>query len=78
MARPLATGRDRRGNTLYLRTPEGEIVERVEPRTVFRSTPSGDTVVETINRRTMVEHDELPNVVRRFQEWVLLLNVCGG
>ena len=70
MAMPRAVGHDRRGNTLYLRTPEGELIERAEPHTVFRQTPDGETVVETTNRRYMVKHDELPTVAQRFREWV--------
>ena len=70
MAMPRAVGHDRRGNTLYLRTPEGDLIERAEPHAVFRQNPNGDTIVETTNRRRMVKHDELPNVARQFQEWI--------
>ena len=70
MAMPRAVGHDRRGNTLYLRTPQGDLIERAEPHTVFRQTSDGDTIVETTNRRRMVKHDELPNVAKRFREWV--------
>ena len=69
MAMPRAVGHDRRGNTLYIRTPKGDLIERTEPHTVFRQTPNGDTIVETTNRRRMVKHDELPNVARQFREW---------
>ena len=70
MAMPRAVGHDRRGNTLYLRTPQGDLIERPEPHTVFRQTPDGETIVETTNRRRMMRHDELPNVAQQFQEWV--------
>ena len=70
MAMPRAVGHDRRGNTLHLRTPEGALIERSEPHTVFRQAPDGETVVETTDRRYMVKHDELPNVAQRFREWV--------
>ena len=70
MAMPRAVGHDRRGNTLYLRTPEGDLIERAEPYSVFRQTPEGETIVETTNRQRTVKHDELPNVARQFREWV--------
>ena len=69
MAMPRAVGHDRRGNPLYLRTPEGELIERPEPHSVFRLGRDGSTVVETTTRRHMVKHDELPNVSQRFREW---------
>ena len=70
MALPQAVGHDRRGNPLYLRTPEGNLVERSEPHSMFRRTPGGHTVVETTTRRRTVRHDELPDVVRQFRHWV--------
>ena len=70
MALPRAVGHDRRGNPLHLRTPEGNLIERAEPHSVFRHTPGGDMVVETTTRRSMVRHDELPDVVRQFRHWV--------
>ena len=70
MSLPRAVGHDRRGNPLYLRTPEGNLIERPEPHSVFRYTPGGDTIVETTTRRRMVRHDELPDVVRQFRHWV--------
>lgn len=69
MARPRAVGHDRRGNTLYRRTPEGDLIERPEPHSVFRPGADGNTVVETVTRRRTVKHDELPNVCQRFREW---------
>lgn len=70
MAAPRAVGHDRRGNTLYLRTSEGNLIEYPETHSAFRRTSTGETVVETTTRRRMVEHDELPDVVRQFREWV--------
>ena len=70
MALPRAVGHDRRGNTLYLRTPQGDLIERPEPHTVLRQTRDGETILETTNRRRMVKHDELPSVAQQFQEWV--------
>ena len=39
MAIPRAVGHDRRGNTLYMRTPEGNLIERDEPSNVFSHQP---------------------------------------
>ena len=69
MAMPRAVGHDRRGNTLYLRTPQGDLIEHPEPHSVFRPGNDGSTVVETTTRRSIVRHDELPNVSQRFREW---------
>ena len=70
MAMPRAVGHDRRGNTLHLRTPEGNLIEYPETYSVFRRNPNGDTIVETATRRRIAEHDELPSVARQFREWV--------
>ena len=70
MAMPRAVGHDRRGNTLFLRTPEGDLIERLEPHSVFHHDTNGETIVETTNRRHRVRHDELSSVVRQFREWV--------
>ena len=70
MAMPRAVGHDRRGNTLYLRTPEGDLIERLQPHAVFRQTQDGQTVVESTNRRRLVKHDELASVAEQFREWV--------
>jgi type I restriction enzyme M protein len=70
MAIPRAVGHDRRGNPLFRRTPEGELIERPEPNAVFHQTPDGNTIVETTTRQRRVRHDELPYVAQRFREWV--------
>ena len=70
MAMPRAVGHDRRGNALYRRTPEGDLIEHSEPHTVFRRNPDGSTVVETTHRRELVRHDELPSVAQQFRDWV--------
>ena len=70
MAIPRAVGHDRRGNPLFRRTPEGELIERPEPHAVFRHTSDGNTIVETSTRQSRVIHNELPYVAQRFQEWV--------
>ncbi|MDE2785116.1 MAG: N-6 DNA methylase [Chloroflexota bacterium] len=70
MAMPRAVGHDRRGNPLYRRTPEGDLIETAEPHSVFRRNPDGNTVVETATRQRRIRHDELPDVARQFQQWV--------
>ena len=70
MAMPRAVGHDRRGNRLHLRTSEGDLIEYEERSSKFRPAPDGTTVVESRIRRGLRVHDELPDVVRHFQEWV--------
>ena len=72
MAMPRAVGHDRRDNPVYLRTPDGQVIEREEESPpVFRRAPDGSTVVEKRSaRRVPVVHDELPAVVESFRAWV--------
>lgn len=70
MATPEAVGHDRRGEPLYLRTPEGELIEYEEVVTVTRRTPSGQLVTERRQQRVRERFDQLPEVVRRFTDWV--------
>ena len=70
MAIPRAIGKDRRGNPLYRRTEEGNLIEVEETNPTYRTTPDGTVVVENIRRRRTLVHNELPNVVASFEEWV--------
>ena len=70
MAMPRAVGHDRRGNPVYRRTPEGDLIEQEETVAVFRHGADGNTVVERPTRRRTVIHDELPDVVESFRTWV--------
>ncbi len=70
MALPRAVGHDRRGNPLYLRTPEGNLMEEEDSSAVFRRSREGGTVVERPIRRRPVIHNELPAVVDSFRTWV--------
>lgn len=70
MTTPQAVGHDRRGEVLYLRTSEGELIEYEEETPVYRRAPNGQQVIERRNQRRKVIHDELPEVVRYFTEWV--------
>ena len=71
MAMPRAVGHDRRGNPLFLRTPEGHLIQReYSPPAVFRRSADGETIVESPVRREFVRDDELPLVSQSFREWV--------
>ena len=72
MTIPQAVGHDRRGEVQYLRTPEGELIEYEEERLVTRRTADRQQIVEHRRQRRRVVHDELPEVVRYFAEWVRL------
>lgn len=69
MAMPREVGHDRRGNVQYLRTPEGDLIQYQENVPVYRIAPDGGTIVEHKRRRRSAVHDELPEVVRYFEEW---------
>ncbi len=57
MSTPEAVGKDRRGNTLYVRTPEGKEIEHEVER-------NGRTM------REKIEFNQLPEVVKQFRQWV--------
>ena len=69
MAMPRAVGHDRRGNPLYCRTPEGDLIEVEESHSTFTTAADGSVVVESNTRRTPLIHNELPSVVASFREW---------
>lgn len=70
MATPEAVGKDRRGNTLHLRTPEGNLIEHEEEEIIRRQDIDGRWVVERRKHRKRMVHDELPLVVDYFEKWV--------
>ena len=70
MAIPRAVGHDRRGNPLYCRTIEGNLIEVEESHSTYTTAPDGTAVVEQIAYRRPLIHDELPSVVASFREWV--------
>ena len=70
MAMPRAVGHDRRGNPVYRRTPDGDLIELEETVAVFRHGADGDTVVERPTRRRTLIHDDLPDVVASFRTWL--------
>jgi type I restriction enzyme M protein len=70
MATPEAVGHDRRGEVVYLRTPEGEMIEYEDTITVTRRKPSGELVTEQRRQKVRAVFDQLPEVVRYFTDWV--------
>lgn len=70
MALPQAVGHDKRGNPHFLRTPEGNVIEYHEEIPIQRRTASGQVFIEQRRQLRRAIHDELPEVVRYFQEWV--------
>ena len=70
MALPRQVGHDRRGEVLYRRTPEGQLIEREEVEPIRRVGSSGQIVIEHRRRRRRQKDDELPDVTHAFQEWI--------
>ncbi len=70
MTTPEAVGHDRRGETLYLRTPEGELIEYETEIKVVRRNTNGEYVTETRRQTVHEKFDQLPEVVRYFKDWV--------
>jgi type I restriction enzyme M protein len=70
MTMPEAVGHDRRGNVHYLRTPQGELIEYEEEYSVSRRTADGQQVVEHRRQRKRLVHDDLPEVVKYFEQWL--------
>ena len=59
-------GFDRRGNTLYQRSPEGEELTR-EVEEVETVTLSGREVARTLRRKEKIVDDDLPEIARRYR-----------
>lgn len=62
-------GYDRRGNDLWLRTPEGEIIEQEVTVPVIHYTPEGLTVYEPKRELRRVRDDDVSQVARLFRQW---------
>ena len=58
-------GFDRRGNTLYRRSPEGEEIIRTEeePETVI---VNGRRITRTLRRKKRIVDDDLPEIAKRY------------
>ena len=69
MATPREVGHDRCSNPVYLRTPEGDIIEGEETRQIIRRQGDGSFKIETRHDKLPVIHDEIPEVVRYFEAW---------
>ena len=70
MTIPQAVGHDRRGETLYLRTPEGAIFEYEKDIPVQRRDASGKRVIEHRKQRVREEFNQLPEVEHYFSAWI--------
>lgn len=62
-------GYDRRGNDLWIRTPEGEIIEQEMTIPTIRRTPDGVKVVEQKRELRRVRDDDVSLVAGLFQKW---------
>jgi len=69
MTTPEAVGHDRRGETFYLRTPEGELIEYEDEISVTRRNVEGQLITERRRQKVREKFDQLPEVVRYFAEW---------
>ena len=69
LATPGAVGKDRRGNTLYCRTSEGQLIEVDDSASTLTVGTGGEPVVERTSHRRLLEHDELPSVAESFRDW---------
>jgi type I restriction enzyme M protein len=70
MATPRAVGHDRRGETVYLRTEDGELIQYEEDLAVRRRAAGGTDVIESHRERRTAVHDDLPQVADAFEEWI--------
>lgn len=77
MTIPQAVGHDRRGQPVYLRTPEGEIIWQEETVAVVTREPMGLTVLEPKKELRPVIDDDLPRVAELFKRWVRERNLLG-
>lgn len=62
-------GYDRRGNNLWLRTPEGEIIEQEVTIPVITRKPDGIVIYEPKRELRRVRDDDVSQVTGLFQEW---------
>jgi type I restriction enzyme M protein len=62
-------GYDRRGNDLWLRTPEGEIIEQEVTARVITRTPEGIVIYEPKRELRRRRDDDVSQVASLFQQW---------
>lgn len=70
MALCKTAGYDRRGNDLWLRTPEGEIIEREAETEVITRTRDGMVIFEPRKQQRRIRDDEIAQVAPVFGEWL--------
>jgi len=76
MAIAETVGHDRRGNKLYLRTPEGQVIEVEDEAPVIARSPDGTVIheskspYETQKTKRPAIDDDLPHIPRLFADWV--------
>jgi type I restriction enzyme M protein len=70
MAIAHTVGHDRRGNKLYLRTPEGQITEVEDTATIITRHPDGVVTYEPKKIKRPAIDDDLPHIPRLFADWV--------
>jgi len=62
-------GVDRRGNTLYKRSPDGEEQTRVVRIREIRQLVDGRMVIRKIPQREKIIDDELPEIAKKYREF---------
>jgi type I restriction enzyme M protein len=62
-------GWDLRGQPVFKRTPEGQLIERKETRTVTRRNARGDVEETQVEVEEPIIDDHLPEIVRLFRQW---------
>jgi hypothetical protein len=63
-------GYDRRGNDLWLRTPEGEIIEQEVISHIVTRTPDGLVIHEPKKERRPIRDDDVSQVAPLFEKWL--------
>ncbi len=63
-------GWDLRGQPVYKRTPQGELIERKEIRTVTRRNLKGEVEEIQVELEKPIIDDHLPEIVRLFGDWL--------
>lgn len=63
-------GYDRRGNDLWLRTPEGEVITRETIVQVITHTPEGLVIYEPKKEMLPVRDDDVAQVAPLFEQWI--------
>jgi type I restriction enzyme M protein len=70
MALAEKVGWDLRGQPVYSRTPEGELIERREMRKIMRRNAKGDLEETLVEVEEPIIEDNLPEIVQLFKNWI--------